>query len=234
MGEECPSCAKKYERLGTHWYYNPNCRPNFSNKQKQILKGLLMSDGTISKTKANSWFVAEMCNKEYLKYLSKIFPVLSTDVDLKHTSEESAERSRKYGLNPDAEKENYKDTYVWRTKSHPYINNLEQWYSSGKKVWPTSLKLTPRVLKHWYIGDGHFRKTKNYYAIKIAMDNERKNKRKIENYFKKQNLSKPDYWKVWNINNKQKCTARWNKDSSKKLFDYMGEAPPGFEYKWPS
>jgi hypothetical protein len=222
----CPKCKKEYDYLGAHWYHNPEHRVEFSKKQKDVLKGLLMSDGSIDYSKGNARYHVKMTNKEYLEYIDNLLGVVSTGVNVCKTSKEAAQDKRESGFRPNAEAVNYSDVYQVRTIKHPVFNEFAKWYDSGKKVWPKKLELTPEVLKHLYVGDGTLQKSHNH--ISIAMFNERNNKEKIESYFTEKGLPKPNRWHT----DEKRCHASWNVEESKKLLDYMGDAPPGFEYKW--
>lgn len=230
---ECKACKRNFSEVGIHWRHSPECRPEFSKIQKDILKGLLMGDGTLHRSSKNSCIVVEMTNKEYLESLYSIFPYLSTEPILKHTSKEAAER-KPSGFNKEPKAKNYSSTYTWRTRRHPWLNNLKSWYDSGSKVWPKDLDLPSETLKSLYVSDGSFEKvSENGYRLHISMNNERKNKKKVEKYFERNGLPTPDYWAENKSGRVNRCKARWYTENASELFDYMGAPPPGFEYKWP-
>lgn len=193
-----------------------------------------MGDGSLHASSKNACIVVEMSSPNYLDYLSKKFPQLSTEPSLKHSSEESAARARESGFRPDAQAKNYQKMYLWNTRRHPYLNNFEEWYGENGKTWPENLKLAAKTLKHLYVGDGSI-EDKNGAGLRlhIAMNNERHNKEKVESYFKEAGLPAPDYWCENNAGGVERCKARWYKENALKLFDYMGDPLPGFEYKWP-
>lgn len=231
----CVGCGEEFSEVGIHWRHSPECRPEFTEKQMQILKGLLMGDGSLHTSSKNACIAAEMANKEYLEHLHSIFSVLSTEPCKKHTAEESAKRTRESGFRKNAKAENYQDKYYWNTRRHPQLNKFKKWYNENGKEWPENLKLTPLTLKHLYAGDGSLEQNKNQgLRLHIAMNNERKNKQKIENYFRNASLPSPDYWCENDSGGVERCKARWYKENAFKLFDYMGGSVPGFEYKWPN
>jgi hypothetical protein len=225
----CPECGEKYDKLGNHWQYRPSHRPKITQKQLEIVKGLLMGDGCIYHKSKNAHLETDMTSINYLKYLNDVFGSLSNGVELHKTNGEAAKRDRNSGFNPKAKKENYSDLYRFKTRSHPKFNEFREWYSSGEKVWPEDIELTPTVLKHWYVGDGcHVNENQSSY-IKISMMNESKNINKVIKYFSNSGLPKPSNHNI----QENSCGVFWTVEDSYKLWDYMGEPLPDFEYKWP-
>jgi hypothetical protein len=236
----CEQCGSEYSRIGTHWSTSAVCEyPNLDKEVKEILIGLLMGDGNVgSKSAKNSNIHCSMISKNYLKFLDDKFDWLSTGVSLKRSSKESAEIAKSSGFSPKAKNENYSDIYTLCTRSHPFITNLSDWYSSGNKVWPKDIELTPTVLKHWYCGDGSINRSgKNSSPrIIISMANEYGNSSKISNYFKNVGLPEPSNYTSWQTghwNDNKNFDAQWTVEESKELWNYMGNPLPDFYYKWP-
>jgi hypothetical protein len=229
----CPECGKEYKNLGMHWSWNPEHRPSFTQHQKEIVTGLLMGDGTINRGGKNPHIQCEMVSPNYLEYINNSFGCLGNYVSLKSTAEESAERVRNSGFDEGAKSENYSDTYFWRSRSHPELQEFAEWYSTGKKVWPMDIELTPTVLKHWYCGDGCWRNSNNN-NIQISMSNEIENQDKVSQMFEKVGLPSPSNYSISERKDGSKtCSARWTVEQSKELWKYMGEPLPDFKYKWP-
>ena len=225
--EECISCGREFKHLGKHWRYYPEHRPNFNEKEKEIITGLLMSDGSIRKESENKnpFFVVQMTNREYLKYLENIFGILGGKTKLRITGEENGIRTNKK-IDFETNVENYSDVYEWKTISHPNLEEFFNWYRSGKKIWPENIHLSPTVMKHWYVGDGHWNTHRGHNYIMIGATNEIENKSKIEKYFIDVGLPVPDRWTEKEL--------VWSVENSEALFDYMGKPLPGFEYKFPT
>jgi hypothetical protein len=124
--------------------------------------------------------------------------------------------------------------YRWRSRNLPELHQYADWYSSGEKVWPADIDLTPTTLKHWYCGDGTYDNHNTSNHIKIAMSNEVDNTDKVEQLFENAGLPAPSNWDI----NKRPpggriCNARFTVDQSYELWEYMGEPLPDFAYKWP-
>lgn len=232
--DECPGCGDKFQALGQHWRYSPDHRPSLSEEQREIITGSLMGDATLNRQSKNPRLVIGMVTKEYLEWLDEKFGVLGTGVHLKHTARESAELDIESGFRPNASHESYSDLYVWKTRNFPSL--LEwNWYKTGKKVWPDDIDLTPTVLTHWYVGDGHFQvRSERNNRIQICMSNESDNTKKVSSYFESAGLPAPSSYNTYPRDNSHVgCSAQFTVEASKELFDYMNEAPPGFEYKFP-
>jgi len=235
MGNICQQCGSEYERIGSHWSLSNSCsHPSFTDHQKEIITGLLMGDGCVSRADKNPRIQVEMISPNYLQYISNKFGVLGSDVRLKHTAKENAKITRDKGFSPNAKAENYSDLYEWKSMNHPEIKEFANWYSSGKKVWPADIQLTPTVLKHWYCGDGSWNNKGSNNCIRIAMANEVDNTDKVDKMFTKVGLPSPsNYTTRIHKNGNMMCAAQFTMGQSKKLWKYMGEPLPDFEYKWP-
>jgi len=232
---KCPECGTEYTDLGTHWRYSPSHRPKLTQKQLEITTGLLMGDGCMRYVKdGNSYLQVKMISEEYLQYLDKIFGCLGSSLNLVSTGKEKAQENIDRGFSSTVNKENYSDQYNWNTRSHPEFNKFREWYSSGEKLWPKDIELTPTVLKHWYVGDGHYATTYSQNRIKISMSNESENTEKVSNYFSDVGLPEPStYYKNERKDGSVQCNASWTVEDSYELWEYMGEPLPDFEYKWP-
>lgn len=220
-GTSCPSCGNKYDSLGQHWRMNSECRKTISSDTKKILTGILMGDGSITgKDSGNPSMKIEMKNREYLQFL-----IESTDWIF--TGKMS---------------DNISDSYTIQTICHPDMEEYADWYSSGEKVFPDDINLTPDVLKHWYVCDGSLNRAGGNVGnprIILYMSNEYKNTDKIDSYFKSAGLPTPSNYvtrereRHYNDETYIACSAQFTVDASKELWEYMGEAPDGFDRKWP-
>jgi len=232
---KCPECCEEYERLGMHWHHSPSHRPDLTQKQLEVTTGFLMGDGCIISDVKNCYLRSNMTSPNYLKYLNNLFGCLGTGVKFYKSGREVAEMNIKSGFSPNAKSKNYSDLYRWQTRMHPKFNEFREWYSSGEKVWPKDIELTPTVLKHWYVGDGDYHTSGNANNIRISMNNEIENTNKVSEYFTNVGLPEPSNY---DISGKEKrknsrCKAEWVIEDSYELWDYMGEPLPDFEYKWP-
>lgn len=200
-----------------------------TDRHHEIIKGLLMSDGTIAHHNGESTALqVNMITKEFLEWLDSQFGILSLGVNLNQTAEESAREHRESGFNPGADSNNYSDIYSLTTRTVPDLTRYRTWYDETGKVWPENTVLTPMVLKMFFCGDGDkkvdHRDSNRKPHIRFRADNEIENKRKVIDMFS--NVGFDVRWTSQNL--------RVPVSESYKMWEYMGSPPPGFEYKWPN
>jgi len=223
---ECHNCGDHYDHVSQHWVMGDGCsHPKIERERMDILRGHLMSDGSLNYTNKYPYIQTSMTSPNYLHYLHQKFSDVSLGVVHHMTAKKSARLARENGFIPNASEENFSDKYRCHTTTHPQFSEFEQWYESGKKVWPRDIEITPEVLTHLFVGDGTYRNKNGNNYIKIKLRNEIDNKKKINAMFKKSGLPKPNNW-----NN---GSAVWNTEESSELFGFMNEAPPDFKYKFP-
>lgn len=223
----CPVCESyDGETLAAHWSNNPDCHaPEPSQRQKELLVGVLMGDGTINDhSPGNPFLAVNMTNETFLDWLSYELGVFSTDVRMSSTSTEQYQNASKYYDNTN--KENYNDVYTLQTRSIPWLKELNSWYSSGSKRFPESLELTPTIGKMWYVCDGsvHYYTDSSNAHIQISASNESHR----EEYIK-------DLWSSVGFDGKfgnNSDNFRFTVSESKDVLEWFGKSPPGFAYKW--
>jgi len=225
--DTCPQCGNEYKSISIHWERGSCEHPSLTNKQREIITGLLMGDGYINRNSKNPYVQSNMITHDYLKYVDRKLGIFGNGVSLYRTAKESAKQAKDRNFSPNAEEKNYSDVYRWQSKCHPELQEFANWYSSGKKVWPANIELTPTVLKHWYCGDGSFSNSGCEY-IKIGMWNEVNRADTISKMFEKAGLPNPTY-----CVEEHNCVAQFSVFQSEELWEYMGGPLPGFEYKWP-
>lgn len=236
MKDKCQQCGNEYEMIAGHWSQSSECSyPSLTQKQIEITTGMLMGDGYIHRKEGrNPYLESHMVTKKYLEYVDSIFGAFGNGVSLRMTAEQSAERNRESGFHPNAKSENYSDVYYWASMAHPELQEFADWYSSGRKMWPDNIKLTPTVLKHWYCGDGYWENSGTKNCIVIGVANEMDYTDKIDQFFENVGLPSPNNYSKYKVKNGiYGCNACFTVEQSKELWRYMGEPLSGFEYKWP-
>lgn len=217
----CPECGGEWKHVALHWFHNPDHRPELTDEQKEIATGILMGDAWLEYQGENPCLKIAVIEKDYIDYLNEKFGILSTGVRLKQTADEAAAQMDE-NFTTTVNEGNFHDVHSVAIRSHPWFHNL-LWYETGQKVYPETLELTPTTFKHWYVCDGSYHKDDEYMVI--SMSNEIENKLKIEKIFEESPIPLPDAWDKHNI--------RWWQDTSKDIFDIIGEPIDGYEYKWP-
>ena len=221
----CKQCGESKSNLGNHWRLSSDCDyPKLNSKQSSVLTGILIGDGTLDRSGANCRVKIEMINEEYLQYVDDILGNLSNGVTKVQSAEESAERMRDSGFRPNANSDDYSSVYRLTTKRHPKFNDFESWYSGDGKVIP-EIELTPTILKHWYVCDGHLIQNSGHRPrVSIGITNEYEFSDKLEQMFIEQGID-ANATKSKNLN--------IGADHTEKFFEFIGESVDGFKYKWP-
>lgn len=198
-----------------------------------------MGDGSVKRDSGrNPYIRVRSINREYLEYLDDIFGAMGLGVELRYTAEEKAKENRDSGFAPDADESSYSDQYLWRTRRSNQFKEYADWYVGGAKTWPEDIELTPTVLRHWYVCDGHYHNQRSDNYISIACANEIENKQKIEDMFSDIGLDIA-YWNTSSVTENpkyggsQSCKLALDVPNTNKFFEYIGNPIPGFEYKWP-
>jgi len=193
-----------------------------------------MGDGNIDTGTKNPRLEVEMISPNYLEYIADNFSNLGKNIKLRRTAKENAKHISNSGFSPDTKEIDCSDTYRWRSMYHPELQEFAEWYSSGEKVWPAGIELTPTVLKHWYCGDGCWDNYDSHNCIRIAMANEIDNTNKVDQMFRNVGLPAPSNYIISERKDgSKKCSATFTVEQSQQLWEYMGEPLPDFEYKWP-
>jgi len=186
--------------------------------------GLLMGDGCIESgagndARKNAAMVIHNINEDFLQEIGKLIP-LPYNINKVKTAEESFEN---FGLDNNVEKENFNDVYRLSFVSHPYFNELEEWYLSGRKRFPKDLTLRPELLGCWYVCDGSIEQRDDRQSrMRIASVNEEGEQSVID-------LFKPlDVEPKWNTH-----SIYFSVEDSKKMWNWM-ERYKSFERKYDS
>lgn len=140
----CQECGKEVSRLGIHWY-NQDHYPDLSQYERDLLRGLLLGDGSVSKRCIR----VTNTNYEFLKWVGEELGILSSSV------------------------KEYSDRWMFNSRSHPFFGELRGWYSSGSKRFPEDLELSPIMVKMWYCGDGNLGSRGNRAQISTANEADR-------------------------------------------------------------
>ena len=136
---------------------NSICYQKFVEKNKKyeigepindIIIGSLLSDGSINNSNnGKNYFWTHMCiNEDYIDLLIK-----ETNIRLNKFSTES----KPFVSTINGETYLSKKSYTLKSMaSTTFTKYRKEWYPNGIKIVPHSIKLTPIVVLHWYIGDG--------------------------------------------------------------------------------
>lgn len=184
-----------------------------------------MGDGSVPETSDGSHgsFRLPMVNRQFLEWFDHRMGIFTTGVSLKKTAEELARSNRRSGFSPNARAGNYHDMYTVVSRSHPFMRHLRGWYSSGEKRFPEPLSLTSRVAKMWYVCDGYL-DVQEYGQPRAAIRVRNRDDRReyLLGLFEDVGLF-PSY---------NRETLRFDVEGTREFLAWLGNPPPGFEYKW--
>lgn len=224
----CNECDRTFERPGYHWS-NGSCEyPDIPDDKSALVLGLMLGDGTLRRQTKSPFVQTYMINDSFLEWVDEQLAWLSTGVSLYRTDERSAELSRQNG-NPTADVVDYHDVYVMQTRTMPQFAKYEPWYSGGDgKRFADDITLSPIDMKVWFACDGSLNWDRRYpdsrpYAT-IGASREMEDISAVCNMFERSTFAHQPRVDT--------NTIRFSVDETEDLLDWMGTAPPGFEYKW--
>jgi hypothetical protein len=221
--EGCPNCGDEFVNMGQHWK-SSNCEyPDLSDYQKDLLRGILMSDASIQ-FDDNNRLIIKMTTKKFLEwFVTQLSEICHDKYPVLYQSSEEAKESTKKSLGVDAvdADSEYKKKYQVLTRSHPFINNFDDWYVPEKRFPLDELELTPTVAKMWYCGDGNLDDSKGYAGIRCSNEADRIDE--VADLIRE---------KGFDVNTTTNGMIRVASSDTPAFLDWMGEAPPDFDYKW--
>lgn len=211
---ECPNCDTHYSQISNHW--NRCGESELSDKQKNILRGMLLSDGTVNERGA---FTSYSTNKKFIQWLSDELNFMAYPPVLNDGGDDRHERNIKseFDVERDA---NYKDMYAFSSPVHSFTEDLRDWYDSGKKQIPEDFSINKIEAKLWYCGDGgiHWSGDNAYAEIRPLSFNNNSIEAVLDQ------LS-------FDYNIQSDGTVCFYGDS-RDFLKWIGPAPKGMEYKW--
>ena len=148
-GENNPFFGKKHNKnsikkmsISSQWVEDKYKFCNMSEKEKEIFDGIMISDGSLNKSRISARLTLGF---KYLETIEKIIndlPSISFIKPWKYESNIDIRTNKKY--------------ISYYTKSNSYRNLLfeyERWYNV-EKIIPKDIKITPLMCYWWYVCDG--------------------------------------------------------------------------------
>lgn len=224
----CHQCGSNYDRVGYHWSNGSCDYPEIPDDKEALVLGLMLGDGTLRTHTSDPFVQTYMINEPFLHWIDDELEWLSTGVSLYRTAERSASLSRDNG-HPTADEADYHDVHVMQTRTMPQFQRYKSWYSnSERKRFPDGITLNPIEAKVWYACDGSLNWDRRYPNSRphatIGVRSEMDDIGKVLSMFSDSTLGiEPRV---------DENTIRFSVDETAEFLDWMGAAPPGFEYKW--
>lgn len=204
----CDSCGSEYVQIQKHWQMSSCTEPTPTDRELEVVRGLVMSDGHIGNRVGTPRLDVQMTNPDVLEELRESIPTF-----------------KPYFWKESKETSSGNDVYRLLTVSHSSLSEFSDWYDNGDKIYPDNMTPTPEMMKWWYVGDGSMiwnEKASNGY-VQISCCNESNNPEKLSDLFDKIGLSPTIY-------NGGEIALSVNE--TKKFLEYIGEPVRGMEYKW--
>lgn len=192
-------------------------------RKKEILRGLLMGDGTVGKTasgKRNNLKV-EMTKREFLDWVARQLGDLVSLLKKSREAEDLAEKNRRHGHT--VNEENINDEHILGTVATDFTTRMrDRWYPNGEKRFPDDLDLTPEMTRIWYVCDGSL--ARNEVAV-IYAHNEISRQDYMESLFDDTPFN-PSF------NYTGGGGLQFTKEETPEFLRWIGDPVPGYEYKW--
>lgn len=200
-------------------------------EQQQILDGLLLGDGYLTRYRRNAYFRLKVITKSWTNLVKQILPFQWGKDG--YTKELKEKNKHHYSI------------YYCITLSDIFLTKqYNRWYPNNKKIVPKDIKITPLLLKHWFYGDGSSYKVKNKNSVSIKLSTDGFTLVECRFLVQKLRESIGITFKTYKHNNNSKNRGYVliisDVNSIKRFFQYIG--PPdkelignksvGFSYKW--
>jgi hypothetical protein len=182
------------------------------------MEGLLLGDADVKRGTNGSIFRIRVTNERFLEWVSARLSPLSRGVFLSASAKTQKESALRAGLDGASEDSEFSDLYGLRTVTHPQVDDLADWYSSGQKRYPDSI--TEEMLRMWYVTDGNI----HPYGMRLTCDAQLDKKEEV-----KEMIQSIDY--IDGVSFNKDGTIVIPAEQSREFYRRT-KAPSGFEYKW--
>jgi hypothetical protein len=187
-----------------------------------------MGDATIHDppSAANPRIEVHNINYRFLHWIDGQLGRLSNGVTRRRTSEEIRETNKSASMERFSSVDyEIRDQYILTTRRHPELQEYAEWYAGEQKRFPSDLRLTPVILKTWYVCDGNLiwgSKGHTRPQVWISAENESDRTEYITGLFDSEPVS-PTF---------REGRLMLTTDETEWFFQYVGDSLPGFEYKF--
>lgn len=228
--DPCPQCGTEYQRLGSHWSRSATCDfPPLGTERHELLKGLLLAQGSSGKTGNYPSVRVSSSDKAALEWLGDQLGIFSNRVTLRKSADEVRESFEERGWDVTGE---VKPEYQLRLVSHPELHEYySEWYEKDEdgnrtKLVPETLSRSPALLKVWYLLNGRLTHRSESVHAAFPITSVAASERLISQLHEPFN---PHIHEDSSYGGSQTLLL-WD---SEAFFEYIGDAPAGLEDRWP-
>ncbi len=133
---------------------------NMSDVEKEIFDGIMISDGSLSKSRISARITLGFM---YMETINRIIEDLPSISFLKPW--EYLTYNKKYN-------KHYKHFFTKTNSFNDLLSEYERWYINGKKIIPSDIKLTNLMLYWWFVCDGYNTDNNVYLCTECYTDND--------------------------------------------------------------
>lgn len=224
--EVCKQCGNEYERIGQHWGHPQSlCSfPEPTQRQWEIIMGRHIGDGYWNTCNKNPFMEIQSICWPYLEWLSDTLVNLATEPVRIATGEEISER-----MDGRMGECNRQDFYGMYLRSSPKWNEF-----IAMDRYPEDLTLTPTIFRHWFVSDWNTdRQEKKRPHMRFNIADDPTIHATFQSWFDPLGVELVDGGTYENTVTYSTCRGfRFSADDSQRLWEWMGDPVPGYEYKW--
>lgn len=123
--QDCPTCGESYERLGQHFAFSKDHRPDLTNHQRSIVEYLILCGAQVRENTSRPSLVVYGTDEDRLTDVSQSLGYLSNGLRIHEDSADAAARLQKtHGSERiQFEEDNIEDIWILPTVPHPAFEN---------------------------------------------------------------------------------------------------------------
>lgn len=154
----CPECGTSYANVAMHWSRGSCDPPEFSDRQRSILTGVLLVGGRITDPpeKKNPHFEVTSSNKPLLDWMHSELGVLARD-DVAQVATADEAQATIQGMHPEVDVSNrdFSNLYRLETRSLDRLHEWRRdWYAGDERTVPSTVSLDSVSRKVAYAMNG--------------------------------------------------------------------------------
>lgn len=215
--ERCPYCGDWYSRIGSHWSQGSCPYPPISGYKMELLRGMMLGDGSLKQNTEYPSFGVSNTNKRFLQWFSRELGWIAPSPVSKHMAVCEYDFS---SLDGDVDRESCHDGYRITTRSHPQFQVFCSWIGVDEVFFPIDIEPSIPMMRMWYVSDGGVQKRNGY--VQFGSRNESERPEAINNIFSSFGYDIRQSGQMF----------RLTVDQSRQFLDEIGPPVPGFRHKW--